>query len=100
MEVNVILKSVLNQSFWKNITESALVIAELEIDDGFTGDHCDDISEKCDSRYETCEIFSSWCCEVFLHDSCEECWEHEGAIALYSPSIQYVGACYHSGGRR
>ncbi len=76
MEVNVILKSVLNQSFWKNITESTLVIAELEIDDGFTGDDCHNISEKCDGRYESCEIFSSWCREVFLYDSREECWKH------------------------
>lgn len=100
MKMDIILKSVLYQGFGEDISERSFVGSKLEIDEWFTGDHCDNVSEKCHRRYESCEIFSARCCEMFFYNSCEKCREHKGAIALYGPSIQYVGSCYHSGGRR
>lgn len=71
MKVDIILESVLNQSFGKYITQGPLVSTKLKIDNRLARDHCDDVSEKCDSRNQHREILPSERCEVFFYYSCE-----------------------------
>lgn len=76
MKMDIILKSVLYESFWEQIAESSFVGSELEIDERLARDNCDHISKKCHSGDQSSEIISAWSSEMFLDDSCEECWEH------------------------